>query len=58
MNEEIQALIDVYKADRPEVDWDVEAVYVITNPETGEVVRMGHAKRDRILVNFSGQVVE
>ena len=58
MTDEIKKLIEDYKAERPDVDWDTHAVYVITNQETGKVQRYGHARKDRMIANFSGSEVD
>jgi hypothetical protein len=57
MSPEIQEMIDAYKAERPEVDWDTDAVFVITDDQD-KVVRIGHARKDRIMFQFNGQEID
>lgn len=50
---EAREAMEQYKSERPDVDWDVNTVYALVNQETGEVERISHTRKDRIM----GQII-
>jgi hypothetical protein len=48
-DDEINEKMAEYKAEHPEVDWDVYGVYAVVKTGTNELERIGHARKDKIL---------